>query len=254
MMRSFVNRLGLSTVGFFVMCTMSQRLVAAEIPVNIGVGPAAFYVPEHLEEDDPKPFYGLKLHIKAIIDKKLIERNKGKIPDQYRKAVEKVDEIRVGYLLIPETIMLGTRKKDSGPEFFGATWRPIGLGVPVKMGPARLSLDTGLLITYAFINTGSYKIPEQSNKELEKNPRTEVTYRDQTTHFLRPGMDLKLDLEVMFSDSFLTSIGWSSAYYIPQKIGGSIGSVGADQLEKSLWRIHQAYLMMNYRIPVNAKI
>ncbi len=254
MLRSLVTCLGQMVVGLFVLCTVSQRSLAVEIPVNIGVGPFAFYVPEHLEEDDPKPFYGLKLHIKAIIDKKLIERNKGKIPDQYRKAVEKVDEIRVGYLLIPETIMLGTRTKDSGPEFFGATWRPIGLGVPVKMGPATLSLDTGLLITYAFINTGSYKIPNQSNEDIEKNPRTEITYRDQTTHFLRPGMDLKLDLEVKFSDSFLTSLGWSSAYYIPQKIGGGIGSIGADQLEKSLWRIHQAYLMVHYRIPVNAKI
>ena len=110
------------------------------------------------------------------------------------------------------------------------------------------------MITYAFNNTGSYKIPNQSNEDIEKNPRTEITYRDQTTHFLRPGMDLKLDLEVKFSDSFLTSLDWSSAYYIPQKIAGGIGSIGADQLEKSLWRIHQAYLMVHYRIPVNAKI
>jgi hypothetical protein len=244
----------LFNVSFLIFFGFNQQAFAVEIPVNIGVGPAAFYVPEHLEEDDPSPFYGLKLHIKAVIDKKLIEKNKGKIPERYRKAVEKVDEVRVGYLLIPETIMLGTRAKDSGPEFFGATWRPIGLGVPLKMGPARLSFDTGLLITYAYINTGSYKIPDQSTKELEENPRAEITFRDQTTHFLRPGMDLKLDLEVQFSESFLTSLGWSSAYYIPQKIGGSMGTVGADQLEKSLWRIHQAYLMMHYRIPVKAKI
>jgi len=253
-MRLFSRHFNLSLCGFVFTFTPFQNLNAAEIPVNIGVGPAAFYVPEQLEEDDPQPFYGLRLHIKAVIDKKLIERNKGKVPAQYRKALEKVDEIRVGYLLIPETVMIGTRKKDAGPEFFGATWRPIGLGMPVKMGPATLSLDTGLLITYAFINTGSYKIPNQSKEEMEENPRAEVTYRDQTTHFLRPGMDAKLELEMKFSDSFLTSVGWSSAYYIPQKIGGGIGTVGADQLEKSLWRIHQAFLMMHYRIPVKAKI
>ena len=253
MIRSLASFFAPLALGLFVFTT-SQRSFATEIPVNIGVGPAAFYVPEHLEEDDPEPFYGLRLHIKAIIDKKLIERNKGKIPDQYRKAVQNVDEVRVGYLLIPETVMLGARTKDSGPEFFGATWRPLGLGVPVKMGPATLSLDTGLLITYAFINTGGYKIPDQSNEDIEKNPRTEITYRDQTMHFLRPGMDLKLELEVKFSDSVLTSLGWSSAYYIPQKIGGGIGTVGADQLEKSIWRIHQAFVMLHYRIPVNAKI
>jgi len=231
----------------------STAAFSTENAVNIGVGPSIFYIPEHLE-DDRKPFYGLKLHVKAVIDKGLIEKNKEKIPEQYRKAVQKVDEIRVGYLLIPETVMLGLRTQEGGPEFFGATWRPVGLGIPVKIGPTKLSLNTGLLITYAFLNTGNYKIPNQSNEELEKNPDTELTFRDQVTHFLRPGADLNLDYEVKFTKNFLTSIGWSSAYYIPQKIGGGIGTIGADQLEKSLWRIHQAYFMVHYRIPVKANI
>lgn len=222
---------------------------AAEIPVNIGVGPAAYYIPERLQEEDPEPFYGLRLHIKAVIDQELIKRHKGKIPANYQKAVEKVDEVRVGYLLIPENIMLGTRKKEKGLEFFGATWRPLGLGVPIKLGPARLSIGTGLLITYAFINTGAYKIQDNANKE-----GAPPEYREQVTHFLRPGADLNADFEVKFTDSFLMSLGWSSAYYIPQKIGGGIGTMGADDLERSLWRIHQAYLMVHYRIPVDAKI
>lgn len=225
----------------------------AEIPVNIGVGPAAYYVPEHLEEDDPAAFYGLKLHIKAVIDKETIKKHKSKIPAQYQKAVERVDEVRVGYLLIPENIMVGTRQKEHGPEFFGATWRPIGVNVPVKMGPARLSLGTGLLITYAFVNTGDYKIIDNKKKLEEGKDRT-PEYRDQITHFLRPGMDLNADFEVKFSESFLMSFGWSSAYYIPQKIGGGIGTLGSDQLEHSLWRIHQAYLMAHYRIPVAVRI
>jgi hypothetical protein len=246
----------LKRIVIFVSCTITATAFGAEIPVNIGVGPAAFYVPEKLQDDDPEPFYGLRLHIKAVIDKKLIEKNKGKIPKKYQKALAKVDEVRVGYLFIPEAIMVGTRKKEHGPEFYGATWRPIGLGVPVKMGPTRFTLGTGLLITYAFVNIGDYKIADAIDEDIEagKVRVEDLEYREQITHFLRPGMDLKAELEIKFTDSFLTSFGWSSAYYVPQKIGGGIGSLGMDELKKSLWRIHQAYFMLHYRIPVKANI
>src|SRR5690606_4504801 len=99
----------------------SQAAMATEVPVNIGLGPAAFYIPEHLDEDEPEPFYGLRLHVKAVINRDVVKRHKDKIPAQYRSTVEKLDEVRVGYLLIPESIMLGTRKKAHGPEIYGAT-------------------------------------------------------------------------------------------------------------------------------------
>jgi hypothetical protein len=228
---------------------------AADIPVNVGIGPAAFYVPEHLDDEDPEPFYGLRLNVKAIINRDIIKKYKGQIPPQYRSAVEKVDEIRVGYLLIPESIMLGSRKTPHGPEIYGATWRPLGIGLPIKMGPARLSLGTGLLITYAYINTGDYKIVDQTDEELEdlRDP-DDVKFRHQVTHFFRPGADVNLDFEVQFTESFLASIGWSSAYYVPQEIGGSFGSLGMDDLQKSIWRLHQAYAMLHYRFPVEAKL
>ena len=155
--------------------------------------------------------------------------------------------------------MIGTRKKEKGPEFFGSTWRPLGLGVPIKMGPAKFSLGTGLLLTYAYVNTGSYKILKAKPKDEEDGRAVEVDsedegFRDQSTHFFRPGMDLKAELEIKFSDYFLTSFGWSSAYYVPQEIGGSFFSMGMDQLEKSLWRIHQAFVMLHFRIPVKTSL
>lgn len=200
-------KLALSTL-LGVAAGVSSVAFSTEIPVNIGAGPAAFYVPEHLDEEDPKPFYGLRLHIKAIVNRELIQKNKGKVPDQYRKAVEKVDEARVGYLLIPESIMLGTRKEPHGPEFYGATWSPLSVGLPVRMGPARLSLDAGLVLTYAYVNLGDYKLVDQTDDELKSLHRgDEVRYRRQVTHFFRPGGELGLDLEIAFSESVLTSFG-----------------------------------------------
>ncbi|NRA47069.1 MAG: hypothetical protein HRU09_19135 [Oligoflexales bacterium] len=41
---------------------------AAEIPINIGLGPAFYLIPEQLQEEETH-YTGLSLHIKAVIDK-----------------------------------------------------------------------------------------------------------------------------------------------------------------------------------------
>lgn len=233
---------------------LARNTLAAEIPVNIGVGPSAFYVPEHLDDRQPEPFYGLRLHIKAVIDRDALRKNKNKIPAQYRAAVEKVDEVRVGYLLVPETIMIGPRRSPHGPEIYGASWRPLAIDLPLKLGPTRLSIGTGLMITYAYVNTGDYRIVDQTDKELKDLGNAAIKYRAQTTHFLRPGADLNAEYEVKFSSEFLMSLGWSSAFYVPQEIGGPFFSLGADDLQKSLWRVHQAYLVLHYRMPVQVSL
>jgi hypothetical protein len=228
---------------------------AVEIPVNVGIGPAAFYIPEHLEDGDPKPFFGLRLHIKAVIDRETIKQYKNEIPAQYRKAVEGVSEVRVGYLLIPESILLGHRKTEGGPELYGATWRPIAMGMPIQIGPVRLSLGTGFLITYAYVNTGKYKIIDHKDQHSTVMVgSSDAQYRSKVTNFLRPGADVGLDLELRLSDAILVSLGWSSAYYLPQKIGGSITTTGMGDLQNSIWRVHQAYLVANYRMPVEVRL
>jgi hypothetical protein len=159
---------------------------------------------------------------------------------------------------MPESIMIAPRKRPHGMELYGSTWRPLGVSIPIKMGPARLTLGTGLLFTYAYINTGGYNVIDNTEINDDGNriviEGEDPEYRDQVTHFTRPGMDLKAELEIKFSDSFLTSFGWSSAYYLPQKIGGSVFSMGIDNLENSVWRIHQGFFMLHFRIPFETTI
>ena len=50
-------------------------LFAVEIPINIGVGPSYYLLPEKLQENN-EAFYGLHLQISAIINKKVIEKQK----------------------------------------------------------------------------------------------------------------------------------------------------------------------------------
>ncbi|NRA47390.1 MAG: hypothetical protein HRU09_20770 [Oligoflexales bacterium] len=73
------------------------------------------------------------------------------------------------------------------------------------------------------------------------------------THFVRPGLDLRLALEIKFSPSFLTSIAWTSAYYIPQKIGGGVFEMSKTK-SQNLWRLHHGAFLLHFRVPYEANL
>lgn len=225
---------------------MTGYVEAAEIPINIGLGPAYYLIPEKIQEESTY-HSGLSLHIKAVIDKTSIEKNKNKIPQKYHDAVSKVDEVKVGFILIPDSIIISPRKRQHGLEMYGASWRPLAINVPIKAGPAKLSFGTGMVFSYLFVNLGDYKIIDAEEKSSASNNNAQ-TYLNQVTHFIRPGIDLRLDLEIKFSPFFLTSIAWTSAYYIPQKIGGSVFEL-SNTKSQNLWRIHHGSLLFNVRFP-----
>ncbi|MFK7825442.1 MAG: hypothetical protein AB8G05_14915 [Oligoflexales bacterium] len=49
-----------------------ENAKAVEIPINIGLGPAYYLIPEKLEKEQTSHI-GLSIHIKAVIDKTSIE-------------------------------------------------------------------------------------------------------------------------------------------------------------------------------------
>ncbi|NRA47391.1 MAG: hypothetical protein HRU09_20775 [Oligoflexales bacterium] len=75
--------------------------------------------------------------------------------------MSKVDEVRVGFILVQDSVIISPRKEDKGLELYGATWRPLGLGIPIKMGNTKLSLGTGLVFSYLYLNLGNYKILDE---------------------------------------------------------------------------------------------
>ena len=104
------------------------------------------------------------------------------------------------------------------------------------------TLGAGLMLTYAYINT-SYG-PEVLPNE-RKTP-------EGITHFLRPGLDLKAELTIPITRSFLISGGWSSAFYPPQKVGEGIGSFGGT--EGAIWHVGRAFAMIHIRFPYTVNL
>lgn len=220
---------------FFSMASITAT--AAEIPINVGVGPSLFSIPDSIQIAQVKPFFGFNLKIKAIIDKETIEKNKAKIPPKFRSAVEKTNEVRIGYLYIPANIMIAPGDDGEQPSIYGATWKPISIDLPVKLGPATLSFGTELVVTYAMI-TAAVASSENTESKLERT----------TTHFIRPGLSLNAELDYPLSKAFVFSLGATSSYYIPQKLKGA----GANR--DSLWRVGEMRATLNYRFPIEVKL
>ena len=204
---------------------------AVEIPVNIGVGPSLFSLPDSILKTRTQPFWGLNLKVKAILDKATIEKHKERIPAQYRKAISKTNEVRIGYLYIPANLIIAPGNNNGQPSIYGATWKPLSIDLPVNLGPASLSLGSELVLTYAAITT-------------DLDDQTQGASNTTTTHFLRPGLSLNAELDVPLGKSFLVSMGAASAYYIPQRLKG------VDETQDSLWRMSELRATFNYRFPV----
>jgi len=197
------------------------------VPVDVGVGPAFHFVTGPIQ-DAQLVHYGLKLSVAAIIDKATLEANKGRIPKNYRGMVSKLAEVRFSpSIFIPDTLFISPKIDDT--QMWGISWTPIGLGLTLANVP-RVRLGADLRLTYAFI--GSDRLGD--------------------THFLRPGIDLNLDVEIPITDSFLVSLGWTSQFYVPQTVGGGILDTGP--FEDTVWHIGQAYLLLHFRFPYTTNL
>lgn len=197
------------------------------VPVDVGVGPAAlaFFGPVF---DDQPIHTGVKLSVEAVLDKEWLKKNQRRVPQRYRKYAKSMEEVRISpSIFIPDMLIISPKRRNTG--MYGATWKPLSLGVPLTSGPARLSLGTGLLLTYAYLHSNT--LPD--------------------THFVRPGAEVGIDLELQLSKSFLVSVGWESAFYVPQELG-SLGL--PERLRDGIFHVGQAYLQLHFRFPYTVSL
>ena len=215
-------------------CSSMAQAAKITVPIDVGVGPSALTWTGDLADDQPWHF-GLSISAAAIIDQKTLKKHKKKIPKQYRSQLKKMDEIRVGYLLIPDTLILSPKRENTG--MFGATWSPISLGIPAEVGNSKMRLGVDALLTYTYIDSDLENIG--------------------TTHFLRIGIGPGADLEVPLGETFLFSLHWRSGIYIPQQIGGGVGDLGPileGQPDESIWHVGQGSFQLHYRFPYSTRI
>ena len=230
-------------VGTWSFEAQAQRNTA-QIPVQVGVGPSGslFAGPTFSEDsvgwggrlaEDRVLHTGLRLSLTAVIQAELVRRHPGLVPRQYRQQVINSGEVRYApgiVALIPDTIYIsppipGVDGWDS--QAYGATWSLMALGLPFITNPFRVSARGALIASAIYINSetvgGHY-------------------------FFLRPGAELKLEVEIPLTNELLVSFGWASMFHVPQSLDESfVSPAGFD--ENSLWHIGQFFFQGHFRIP-----
>ena len=214
-----------------------KRKASVTVPVNVGLGPTFNMLTGPIQTDQ-QYHYGLKIDVYAVIDKKTIRRFSHKIPKKYRGMAKKMQEVRYRPAIwIPDHLFLSPQSANTG--MYGVTWRPLSVGLPlINAKRLKLRLGAGLLLTYAYIVSKAPELPE-------------------STHFLRPGLDLKAELILGLSDSLLLSGGWSSGFYVPQQVLGEeagIGSLGSPGDEDCIWHVGQIFAMLHFRFPYTTRL
>jgi hypothetical protein len=199
------------------------------VPIDVGVGPAALIWTGAIAQDQ-LVHYGLSISAAAVLDKKFLRQNKKLIPKQYRRQVTQMDEIRIGHLLIPDTLIISPKTQNTG--MYGVNWSPLSLNLPVVQKPFDLKATADLMLTYTFIHSDNESIG--------------------TTHFLRPGLGLGANFEVPIGGRFYFSMRWRSALYVPQAVGSSLedlGPIEQGDFSKSIWHVGQGSAQLHYRFP-----
>lgn len=218
-----------------LLCGSAAQAQAVTVPVDFGVGPAAYYFFGPLNEGRwPKPHLGLKLDVQAVIDKDWMAQNRQAIPSKYRQQSEQLSEVRISpSVFIPDALIISPKLPALGDTgIYGISWRPLALGVPLagrkraqswQRSRGHIDLEAGLVVTYAFIHSDTLGV----------------------THFARPGIDLALEVELEVTRSFLVGLGWSSTFYVPQKVG----TFGFGPLNESIFHVGQGFLQLHFRVP-----
>ena len=206
-----------------------------ELPLDIGVGPAAHLITGPMFAD--KPIHtGLRLSTYFVIDRKTRQRYRNRIPAKYRKMLDGQGDIKFNPLscCIPSTLYISPPIKNSifaDTGIYGLTMKPIGLGLNLfGDSTASFGVSVGALLTYFFMHSKTLESP---------------------MHFLRPGLEAKAEFEMNFG-SVGASIGWASMFHIPQPVGGSILEIGP--LDEAVWHIGQAFIQFHFRTPVSVSL
>lgn len=222
---------------FLVVLWALPAVAGIQVPADVGFGPAGywFYGPL-LENRGAVPHFALTFNIHAVIDKAWVEENRGAIPPRYQKLADGINEVRIGpSIFIPSTLYISP-KVDAlgGVGLYGVTWTPVGLTL-VNTGQksardwnksrGRFYLDAQLLLTYLFIHSDLAGIP--------------------TTHFIRPGLQVKATAQISVTQRFLISLGGGAQVYVPQ----ALGSFGWNPIDQSRWLSWFAFLKFHVRFP-----
>lgn len=194
---------------------------AAEIPIKINVG---FGLSEYRFHDiyDSGDAYitGTEISLQAVVEKETITKYKEKVPEKFRKAAGKLNEVSVGHWAVPKSLFI--HPDDGNKTAFGATW---GIVPQVSTGfkYLRFGVRGGVILSYMYY---------------------EDSVLADTVHFIRPGLRGGLNMSIPLFDRTVTlEAGIQGDMYVPQTFFA----------KESSWLVTSSYGMIHFRFPFTVK-
>jgi hypothetical protein len=192
------------------------------VPVDVAVGPAALWLTGDIGHDQ-LAHAGIKIRLEAIISRELIKQHINQVPKQYQQLARSMAEVRYRpSLFVPEELIISPKFGHVG--MYGATWRPLEIGIDLVAGTAPLVLSAGLDLTAAYIHADSLNFSWM--------------------FLLRPGIDLQLEWEIPVTPQFHVSVGWQSVLYVPQPLGGGVFEFSGFN-DQSIWHVGQLFILFH---------
>lgn len=205
-----------------LLLTVTAHAAPIEVPIDVAVGPAGLWFTGDVGHDQ-LAHGGLKIRLEAIISHQLIQANINRVPEKYRKMALGLTEVRYRpSIFIPEELIISPKWSHTG--MYGASWRPLQLELTLVSGRAPLGLSAGLDLSAAFIHSDNLGFDWM--------------------FFLRPGLDLQLEWEIPVASTLHVSVGWQSALYLPQPLGGGVFSLGGFD-DRSIWHVGQVFILFH---------
>ncbi|MCL1956459.1 MAG: hypothetical protein FWF63_03970 [Fibromonadales bacterium] len=200
-----------------------------EIPINIGIGPAYFWIPGVVGKDLHP---GVKFDLYAVITPKILHEYEDKIPKKYKKFVNMDGEMHVSPLwmsLIPKYLIINPEAESS---IYGGIWSILGMSHSfLKSKFIEIEVDLTLpTISYLYTNAPK-NYPETQN-------------------LWGVGAMLRLENTIKFSEKFLTTLAYGHNFNLP--LGNAYKE--EDKAEQRWIQAGVLSLVLHYRFTIKQKI
>jgi len=190
---------------FFVILvslSWSKEKKEVEVPINIGVGPAFFWIPGVV---DRELHPGAKFDLYAVITPKIMHENENKIPKKYKKLVNMDEEMHISPLwmaIVPKYLIISPGAESS---IYGGLWSILGIS-EIFLSNNFTKLEANLLLP-----TISYLYATDAKKNAPD-----------TQHLFGIGAMLRLANTITFSEKFLTTLAYGHNFNLPLPTLGPI--------------------------------
>jgi hypothetical protein len=200
-----------------------------EVPINIGIGPAYFWIPGIVgKELHP----GVKFDLYAVITPKVLHEYENKIPKKYKKLVNMNEEMHVTPLwmsLIPKYLIINPAAENS---IYGGIWSLLGIS-QMFLKNNFIELEAELVLpTISYLYTNAPK----NDPDIQ--------------HLFGIGAMLRLENTIKFSEKFLTTLAYGHNFNLPL----SNTYKEEDKAEQRWLQAGVLSLVLHYRFNIKQKI